>query len=305
MSPGKSQAVVEVLDINLDSKDMRVLGAILTAQLEPTDYVSFDEIREHLAVIEGGRRGEDPLVYRSLSSLEKAGFIEVMQQGKLHGYRSNTALLQGAVKLLLVKATEEANSTLEAVEEQINNLESIDEKRLAESLLISAMGSAIVEEEKTLFAQGWNDVLNLIDKKIYRNLATGDVVRITLEWVNQPDNVEARRLLSIEEMVSRGIVFRAMDHRKQDIPRLERYREITRRMRGQGYDPRLQISPREDATYQFIARNEDGIVLIVSENPLSATWIPRSANPELVDDAIANFDADFVSGEDIFDYKVD
>ena len=56
---------------------------------------------------------------------------------------------------------------------------------------------------------------------------------------------------------------------------------------------------REDSTYQFVGRNSEGILLIVSENPLSVTWLPRSANPELLDNAIQSFDKDYSEGSDV------
>ena len=51
-----------------------------------------------------------------------------------------------------------------------------------------------------------------------------------------------------------------------------------------------------------------GIVLIVAENPLTATWIPRNTNPSLVDDAIERFDNEFENSfnpEDVFASRSD
>jgi hypothetical protein len=48
-----------------------------------------------------------------------------------------------------------------------------------------------------------------------------------------------------------------------------------------------------DATYQILARNKEGILLTVSEEPPAATYIPRAVNEQLVDDAIAGFDVEF------------
>ena len=74
-------------------------------------------------------------------------------------------------------------------------------------------------------------------------------------------------------------------------------------MRRRGNEVGYRVLPREDATYQFIGRNNEGIVLIVSESPLSATWLPRSSNVELVDNAIDSFDSDYEKGTDLLDYE--
>jgi hypothetical protein len=304
LSPEAIKGVLGTLGINLESKDMRVLGAVLAAQREPTEFVGFDQIRKELSIIEEGKRGEDPLVYRSLSQLERMGLLEIQHKGKSHGYRSNVGLIQRAADTLIDAAIENLVSELAEIDRQIEHLDSIDEDEIVADMISYALGPiGSSREERTLFAQGWNEILSLIDKKIYRDLSENDLVRITLEWVNQPQNVEEQRLLSIEAMIRQGVQFKALDHRPQSTPRLDKYREITRRMLNLGFNPGFVISPRKDATYQFIARNNQGIVLIVSENPLSATWIPRVANPELVDDAIESFDADFEEGVDVFEYE--
>jgi len=54
---------------------------------------------------------------------------------------------------------------------------------------------------------------------------------------------------------------------------------------------------------QFVLTDSNwshGIVLIVSESPPTATWIPRGANPYLVDEAISIFDKDFTAGVDVY-----
>ncbi|RLI58069.1 MAG: hypothetical protein DRO87_06290, partial [Candidatus Thorarchaeota archaeon] len=65
----------------------------------------------------------------------------------------------------------------------------------------------------------------------------------------------------------------------------------------------LRLSHREDTTYQFISLGRRGIILITSEQPMTAVWIPRESNPHLIDDAIDSFDADFDSGTDVFEYQ--
>jgi hypothetical protein len=80
-------------------------------------------------------------------------------------------------------------------------------------------------------------------------------------------------------------------------------KKVLNQMQSRGGKVGCRVLPRTDATYQFIGRNTEGIVLIVSESPLSATWLPRSSNAELVDNAIDNFDSDYEKGTDLLEFE--
>ena len=70
------EQVLEIIGLERTRKDMVVLGALLKAQKAPTDFIDFATIREQLTLDEGSRKGKDPLIYRSLSVLEKEGFVK-------------------------------------------------------------------------------------------------------------------------------------------------------------------------------------------------------------------------------------
>ena len=71
------QKVFEILNFDMARKDIVILGAILKSQGDSTTFVDFETIRAQLATEEGGKKGKDSLIYRSLSGLEKTGFIRV------------------------------------------------------------------------------------------------------------------------------------------------------------------------------------------------------------------------------------
>jgi DNA-binding PadR family transcriptional regulator len=297
----RHRSLVEELGFDTSSKDMMVLGALLKAQREPTDFVEFEEIRRQLAIDEGGRKGEDPLIYRSLSSLESQAFIETEYRGSRKGYRSNIAQIQKGLQRALEERNRELVRRIDQIASEVERLESINYLTIADRMISLATGAS--QSRKPLFAQGWEEVLKMIDDAIYRGLKRGDLVRLTLGWVDRPHDVDVWRIESIAGLMHKGVQFRGLEHRALSGERLEEYREITRSFRSQGHNPGFRVRPRKDGTYQFISRNKEGIVLVVSESPLSATWIPKSANPELVENAISSFDADFGAGVDIEEYR--
>ncbi|MHA2178062.1 MAG: hypothetical protein ACXAAK_06895, partial [Candidatus Thorarchaeota archaeon] len=81
----KHEEVLEIIGIDKTKKDMIILGALLKAQKAPTDFIDFETLREQLAIDEGSRKGKDSLIYRSLSRLEKEGFLKIDKSGHKHG----------------------------------------------------------------------------------------------------------------------------------------------------------------------------------------------------------------------------
>jgi len=297
MSEVQYQAIIEILDFELHRKDMVILGAILKSQSSPTNYVDFETIRAQLAIDEGGKKGKDSLIYRSLSWLEKAGFIKVNRSKHKHGYNSDVGLMHKVFHKKMKETTQEIKSEIRDIDSEIEVLNKMNAEDIASDMIAIAAGKHKIE--RPLFAEGWEDVLQLIDDKIYSHLKKGDLVRFSIEWLSRPDMITQVRIERIRNLLENGIIFHGLEHGKIDKEQQDLLKKFTLFFREQGYQPGFRICERKEATYQFVGRNSEGIVLIVSENPLSASWIPRSSNPELVDSAIKTFDEDFNAGIDI------
>ena len=297
MSDVQYQEIIEILDFELHRKDMIILGAILKGQRDPTSYVDFETIRAQLAIDEGGRKGQDSLIYRSLSWLEKAGFIKVDRSKHKHGYNSDVGLMHKVFRKKMKEAIKETKSEIRDLDSVIEVLTNMDSEDIASDMISISAGKHKIE--RPVFAEGWENVFQLIDDKIYDHLKRGGFVRFSLEWLSRPEMITPLRIERIGKLLENGIIFHGLEHTKIDEEQQDLLKKFTIFFREQGYQPGFRVSDRKEATYQFVGRNNEGIVLIVSENPLSATWIPRSSNPELVDSAIKTFDDDFNAGIDI------
>jgi len=291
------QEVLEILNFELSRKDMVILGALLKSQGDPTTFVDFEAIRAQLDIEEGGRKGKDSLIYRSLSWLEKNGFIKVDRSEHKHGYNSNVGLMHQVFRKAISEATRDTTKELKEIDSDIEQLSNIDIEQLREELIFFAAGKQKVE--KPVFAVGWEDVLQLIEDKVYSHLKKGDYVRFSLEWLSRVDVLTPIRVDRLGKLMGLGINFRGVEHNTISRQQREAFKKFALTYREQGHQPGYRICERQDSTYQFVGRNNEGIVLIVSENPMSATWIPRDANPELIDNAIQTFDADYDAGVDI------
>jgi hypothetical protein len=289
--------VLDIIDLSLRRKDMVVLGALLKAQSDTTAFVDFESLREQLAKDEGGKKGKDSLIYRSLSWLEETGLIEIDRSGHKHGYNSNIGLTHKVVRHAIRKKTASLEKEIKSLDTEIQLLSEISPDSLAADIISLATG--MLPEDRPIFVQGWQNLLKLVDDKVYKGLKKKDILRFTLEWYDRPEESEKSRVLNIESILKSGIEIRGLEHRKLKKERIRRFAQMRDQYAQAGHKVGFRLCMREDSTYQFIGRNAEGILLIVSENPLSATWLPRSANPELVDDAIQTFDRDYREGSDI------
>ena len=297
----RHEELLELIGLDKTRKDMVILGALFRAQKEPTDFIDFDTLREQLAKDEGARKGKDPLIYRSLSWLEKEGFLKIDKGGHKHGYNSSVTILEKAVGKLLGRHIQTLEKELTLIDSEVSSFSEMNSDSLASGLIEIAAGK--IKIEKSVFAQGWENIVKLLENKIYSGLKEGDVIRIKLEWLSGIDYLEPRRRIRYEELLQDGVEIRALDHDRGEKKLRPEMKKLLADMRRRGNEVGYRVLPREDATYQFIGRNNEGIVLIVSESPLSATWLPRSSNVELVDNAIDSFDNDYEKGTDLLDYE--
>jgi len=291
------QDILEILNFELSRKDVVVLGALLKSQGSPTTYVDFGAIRAQLEIDEGGKIGKDSLIYRSISWLEKAEFIRVDRSQHKHGYNSDVGLIHKALQKSIEEAKDKIEDELATLDTDIERLSRMDVEELGSDLILLTAGKKKIE--RPVFAVGWENVLQLVDDKVYNQVKKGNLIRFSVEWLSKVDVITPIRIDQIGRLLENGVIFRGLEHNRISKQHLKAFKKFTLVFRKQGYQPGFRICERKDATYQFVGRNDEGIVLITSENPMSATWIPRVANPSLVDNAIQTFDEDYEAGIDI------
>jgi hypothetical protein len=68
------------------------------------------------------------------------------------------------------------------------------------------------------------------------------------------------------------------------------------RGREKRFDARLYSGPK---TYNQVSFNTESMALVIAENPVTATWITREFNPDLIDNATQTFDKDWKKAKSI------
>ncbi len=288
-----TDTILEELGIDITEKRMRILASLLLLQEETGNPTTFDEIYRRLREIEGKHPGKKPLIYRNLTNLEDSGFIEVNRVGYRNEYWSDFQRIKQTIediKKSRVLELEEEKEDLSSIQKALME---IDLNELTTSLIQEMTGSK--PEVRPRYAFGTENVYWLIDREIYGKARKGDIIRFVLDWVNPEMETKLNRQEWGNQLLSKGVEIRTllqkeslMDdgvYKRRAIP----YRE----WREKGWKLSVRIRLDTKPSYQFASLNDVGIVLIVAENPLTATWIPRETNPPLVNDAIERFDTDF------------
>ncbi len=300
MNQKRFEETLRVLGLTASEKRFQVLGALLRAQREPSTSVGFDEIYNSL-----GGPGEKAtvahsLIYRCLMSLEEQGFIQVNRGSYRHGYAASSDTILDALNRL-------AEDKIASLQMELGRLESEEQSvgRLDIDLLSTYMIELLTGErspEQTRFGYGVEGVRRLIESEIYSKTRQGDIVRATLDWIVHRPSVSDERLRPIVELAEKGVELRGLGHLKLSRSVMRSFASLYKRLKQKRLKVGLRFELNPKATYQLLGRNDEGIILIVSEEPFTATWIPRSENPFLIDDAIDAFDRDYFQASDVLEH---
>ncbi len=300
MGEKNTRQVLDIIGFNLTDWRARVLKAILVSQGDQDAPVTFDEIYLSLQNEKSGKQIAQPLVYRSLSSLEKEGYIEVDKSHYKHVYWTGIDIIQAALERAKGMTLAGLRERAKQADSDMESISDASISSLATKLVETITGTSLHQHAR--FAQGYDDIYSMSMNTVYGRSVRGDVVRICLDWISSNPSKAAERIMDIIRLLERGVEIRTLGHTMW-TPTSEggaRLSAFYGSIREEGLPLTLKIQPRTERTYQFISRNHDGIVLIVSETPPTATWIPRGVNPYLVDEAISSFDKDFSAGIDIY-----
>jgi hypothetical protein len=140
----------------------------------------------------------------------------------------------------------------------------------------------------------------------------GDMIRATLLWVGpflDPGPLE--RTQRFVEAAKKGAEIRYM--MSTDIFKLEELTDqqydmkaaiefvknlMMLKQQGLKFDVRIYDGPR---TYFQVSFNRENMALIITEDPLTATWITRDFNPDLIDNAVKTFDKEWKKAKSLLE----
>jgi Fe2+ or Zn2+ uptake regulation protein len=294
--------ITEALDLmGFDTNEQRfsVLRIALQKHHRQGIPIDFASIYEQLKTESGGKDIRRSQVYRSLMSLENDGYIQGDRGSHPFHYAATPETLIAAFGDAKAKTLKTLEMRCEEINSEIDGLSGLNLIRLAIDTIEIATG--VPSTATAAFAEGHDQIRELTDNEIYSATRKGDTLRVSLGWTCSIPNITQARIETLMEPVKRGARTKVLlgKHWEEDDSTIAPLRKAYESLLQDNRDVAVRLRTTKDSTYQLVARNNEGILLIVSEEPPAATYIPRSVNERLVDDAIASFDAEFEKGVDL------
>ncbi len=309
---GKTPEALRLIgyDQEMLDRQFQVLRIILRKQQEQGVPVPFKDIESQIRVEADNRSVVRPQIYRWLTSLEKDGYLSVDRFSRPHRYSASVETLAAALSEARTRALVSLERERMRLLSDIQNLyvnrdpsdnesEAPDFSRLAGDTIELITG--VRQRTVVRFAEGLEQINRLIDSEVYSTVRKRDVLRLSMGQRGIDLVTAEQHTKAVSRLANKGAIFRVLLSSNFDtndrIGRLvvDTYRSLIQ----DSLDVSLKRRTRSEETYQMVARNSDRVVLRVSDEPIAATFIPRFINQELVDDAIASFDAEFAIATDV------
>jgi hypothetical protein len=294
-----------------ESRLLNILSVILKLQMNPPIALSFSEIYEQIEREEPVAGLTKAWVHKVLKALIDVQLIRVDNPAAHRKrYIADVNTVMAGLERIKSQRVKELEGEIQATRETLEGVNALECGRLAQEFVKSITGQQ--QEISSRVVRGVDELHRVLRYNMLDAAKKGDIIRATLLWTGPWADATAReRLLRFFEAAERGVdirylvtadVFKMEDDeaKKRNLAALVGMFQkiIEMRTRGKKFDSRIYFGPK---TYNQIALNRDSMALIITENPVTATWITRQFNPDLIDNAVKSFDRDWKKAKSVFD----
>lgn len=293
-----------------ESRLMNILGMILRLQETPPIPLSFAEIYEQLQKDDPSTKLTKAWVHRVLKSLVDMQLIRVENPtSHRKKYIADVNTIVAGFEQLKSERVKELEARGREIDDELIKINALDCGFLSKEFVRSVTGRE--EEVSSRIVRGVEELHRVLRYNMLDIAGEGDIIRATALWVGPfvDDSIVARTMRFVEA-AERGADVRYListeifnvDRDKIHVNLEETFGLMKTlaemKQRGKKFDFRLYTGPN---TYNQISFNRESMALVISENPVTATWITRRFNPDLIDNAVKTFDKDWKLGKSTFD----
>ncbi|MGD9381608.1 MAG: hypothetical protein PVI03_04115 [Candidatus Thorarchaeota archaeon] len=254
MTLRSSDSKLAIIGVDPEERRMVVFRALIKAQKDHESFVSFEEIKESFMIEEGEKSVSDPLLYRSLASLEKDGYIIVDRTDYRHRYGSSHKVMRIGLTKAKQAATQKLESMVNEIDSEIASLEHLDSETLADEFMSIMTGSRI--KTKPIFVEGLHSCFGVIDREVCKTANRGDVIRFTSDWLRAEEDIEGKLTKILDCLGKSSAEVRILCRSNENSILTEEYRVIIQKLHEQGHRLEMRRFPRDDATYQFVSKQK-------------------------------------------------
>ncbi len=285
-----------------ESRLMNLLSVILKLQKDPPIPLPFADIYDQLQKDEPQSKLTKAWVHRVLKSLVDVQLVRV-ENPSAHRkrYIADVNTVMAGLEQLKSDRIQNLETQRSEVEETLVEVNQLDCGVLAQQFVKSVTGTQ--QKISSRVVQGVEELHRVLKYNMLDVAKKGDIVRATVLWIGPfVDEGTVDRSSKFVEAAKRGADVRYL--LSKDIFRLDeisgpfnmkdamalilRVREL--RKKGVKFDVRVFDGPK---TYNQVSLNKDNMALVIAEDPVTATWVTREFNPDLIDNAVKAFDRDW------------
>jgi len=300
-----------IVGSSVDSRTLNLLGTVLRIQEDPPVPLSFNKIYESMMNDNPGSTLTKAWVQRVLKSLVDNNLVRVESE---HAYRkmylADVSTVMAGLEKIKSETIQNLNSQRSVLTQQLDFVTSMECGSLAEKLVEGLTGDR--PKLSSRFIKGMDEFYRVTNSTIFEPAKEEDIIRCSVMtfapylqgaiervdriFVAAARGVEVRYSLTIKSLIQDGSI------RSEITPEALAGTIATFigcRKEGLPVDIRFNDGPKN--TYQFMSLNNDSMAFMISDNPMTAAWITRTFNPDLIDNAITNFDSQWEKSTSLMD----
>jgi len=294
-----------------ESRLLNILRVILRLQRDPPIPLTFSQIYEQIERDDPNITLTKTWVHKVLKGLIDIQLIRVENPtSHRKRYIADVNTVMAGLEQIKGRRIKQLEDQVQDIHETLDKVNALECGRLAQNFVKSITGQQ--QEISSRIVRGVDELHRVLRYNMLDRAQKGDVIRATLLWAGPWIDATAKeRLLRFFEAAERGVEVRYLV--TTDIFRLEDdasartnlgaltgmvERLFEMRERGIRFDARFYNGPK---TYNQISFNRDSMALVITESPVTATWITRQFNPDLIDNAVKSFDRDWKKSRSFFE----
>ncbi|RDE14928.1 MAG: hypothetical protein C4K48_05325 [Candidatus Thorarchaeota archaeon] len=293
-----------------ESRLLNILNATLRIQIDTPRPPTFSEIHRQIEKDNPNTHLTKAWIHKVLKALIEVRMIRI-DNPTTHrkGYIADVNTIMAGLEQLKSQRVKQLEDEMKRIQEHLARVSALDCGTLAQEFVKNETGKQ--QEISSRVVRGVEELHRVLRYNMLDVAKKGDIVRASMLWLGPfIDENAGNRTMSFVKAAERGADVRylvtadalkleegvgLMPDTKSRLALIHFILEL--RKKGIEFDVRFYQGPK---TYNQVSFNNDSMALVISENPLTATWITRQFNPDLIDNAVKSFDRDWKRAKSFF-----
>ncbi|RDE11232.1 MAG: hypothetical protein C4K49_12225 [Candidatus Thorarchaeota archaeon] len=294
-----------------DLRALSVLRAVLNVQSSLQRPVDVLEIYDALLRAEPGVDLTRTGVRKVLEALVNMRMVMVdSDRARRKKYSADANTIVTGLEDLKHQTLTRLEARRRFLREELSLLSSVDFSHMAASLTRRTKNNK--EQPRSRLLRGPEAYREATRSEIFGKATAGSIIRVTRLWLGPFMSTVLEAFNDLLRAVEKGAelqfcvtpdILTQSDLLATGLPEdnlMESFARVAR-LRKEGAKIDTRICGPNARTYHFSSLNDESMVILLSEDPLAATWVSRSFNPDLVKSAIASFDLIWEQSVSLFD----